>query len=225
MYRGHNFLCAFLMLGLLLCSFVSASPEKMTEADFRAMKIKDLRIFLEDRGLQCVGCQEKADFVRFAYQNREKKPSASSDTRKPPADKKLWEAWSENAKSVCHEEVQKRGNEPTASPFLEICDTIANGVDSFFMQHGKRIANRLKKIPDKMLKTSYKTVYYDAGYLYLRRLVGKCLVSPSSMQKCESLGNVMKLMEGSSTDFQMWLTNVGIENTNPMYEILQSGDL
>lgn len=192
------------------------------------MKIKDLRAFLSDRGLTCAGCQEKSDFIRVAMQNRNKKPSAGSEVRRPPPNKKLWEAWGENAKNICVEEVTKRGNDATTAPFSSVCETVFNAVDSFFMQHGKRIANRLKKTPDHMLKTSYKDVYYDAGIVYFKRLVNQCLVSPSAMEKCESLGQVMSMMEKSSTDFNTWLTNVGIENTNPMYEILQSrhdGDL
>eukprot|EP00796_Vickermania_ingenoplastis_P005532 gene5532-3990_t len=206
-------LMVIVAMALLGCTVCEVSAQS-TEAEFKAMKVKDLRAFLEERGLSCVGCQEKSDFVRVAYQNRDKKPSGRAEVRRPPA-MKLWEAWSANAKNICIEEVSKRGSDPTESPFSSVCETVSQAVDAFFMQHGKRIANRLKKKPEHMLKTSYKDVYYDAGIVYLKRLANKCLVSSS--EKCESLGYVMNLMESGSTDFNTWLTNTF--NSKPLGSI------
>lgn len=216
-------LCLSVLLAVCLLCCVRANGE-LTEADFKGMKIKELKAFLNARGLSCVGCQEKSDFVRVAYANREKKASSSAPGSRSPPNSKLWEAWSKVAAEVCRSEVEKRGVDSSAEPYATVCSTISTGVDSFFMQHGKQIASRLKKRAEDLLKTSYKDVYYDAGVTYMKRMVNRCIVSSSAAEKCESLGHVMALMKSSSTDFGSWLTNVGIENTNPMYEILRSTD-
>ncbi|EPY31288.1 hypothetical protein STCU_03531 [Strigomonas culicis] len=211
----------YLFLALTLCllgAFVSASD--MTMADFKKMKIKDLRTFLDERGLECNGCQEKSDFVRVAYEYRDKAPLGIAAKREVP-DKKFWEAWGANGKVQCEEAVTKRGSDPAAEPFVHVCDTIEKAIDSFFMQHGRQTANRLKKTPHHMLKTSYKHVYYDVGVRLLNKLINYCLASPSIQSKCESLSHVLGVMEGNKEgNFKSWITNVGIENTNPMYEIL-----
>lgn len=38
---------------------------------FQAMKVKDLKLFLQERGEACVGCTEKAQFVQRAFQLRD----------------------------------------------------------------------------------------------------------------------------------------------------------
>lgn len=222
-YNNIFFLGLFALIYVIAGSSWAASAE-LTEADFKAMKVKDLRAFLEVRGLKCPGCQEKSDFVRIAYQNQAKNPTNEEAPSRTPPKGKLWEVWSGMAKTVCIQEATKRGNDPEAPPFSDVCATVSVAVDSFFMQHGRRISQRLKKTPESMLKTSYKPVYYDAGMIYLKRLVNQCFVSPTTMSKCESLGNVMEMMADKSMDVNMWLTNVGIENTNPMYDIIQSGN-
>nr|CCC90410.1 conserved hypothetical protein [Trypanosoma congolense IL3000] len=212
----------------LLCitaSTTTAAPE-LTEADFKRMKVKELRSFLEDRGLSCPGCQEKADFVRVAFENRAKKPLSEEGKREVPK-APLWEVWRDNAKTVCEEAATKRGLDLTAKPQSEICQSIALVVENFFMLHGKRTANKLRKNHEALLKTSYKGVYYDAGFVLLKRLSEHCLVSSDNHGTCSSVGSLTSLMEsGKVVDFGKWMTNVGIENTNPMYEVLDGrGDL
>ncbi|CBH11025.1 hypothetical protein, conserved [Trypanosoma brucei gambiense DAL972] len=216
-------LAAAVLVVLPLSSF--ASPE-LTEADFKRMKIKELRNFLEDRGLTCPGCQEKADFVRVAFTNRAKKPLSEEGKREIPK-APLWEVWRDNAKLVCEEAAKKRGLDVTAKPQSDICSAVALVVENFFMQHGKRVANKLRKNHEALLKTSYKNVYYDAGHVLLKRLTEYCLVSEENQNKCSSIGSLTTMLEsGKMVDFAKWMTNVGIENTNPMYEVLDGrGDL
>ncbi|KAG5492534.1 hypothetical protein JKF63_01112 [Porcisia hertigi] len=205
----------------LAVTMVSAS---MTEADFKKMKVKDLRAFLVDRGLECAGCQEKSDFVRMAYQHRDTNPLGSAKKREIP-NQKFWEAWSDIAKQECQKSVARRGNDADSEPFSTICDTIRSAVDSYLMQHGRRVANQLKKTPHHLLQTSFKDVYFEAGSRLFQTLADYCLASPSSQEACRSFGSVMSAMDGSSgADFKMWTTNVGIENTNPMYEIIDGRD-
>lgn len=210
------------------CGAPWSAAADLTEAHFKAMKIKDLRAFLDARSLKCVGCQEKADFVRIAYQNQAKNPVNEEPKSQTLPDGKLWEVWSINAKNVCAEEAIKRGNDPNTTPFSDVCSAVSTAVESFFMQHGRRISQKLKKNPSSILKTSYKPVYYEAGMIFLKKMVNKCFLSPTTISKCESLSTIIKMMEDKSTDMNMWLTNVGIENTNPMFEVIQSennGDL
>ncbi|KAG5466702.1 hypothetical protein LSCM1_00874 [Leishmania martiniquensis] len=214
---------AAVLITVLAVTLVSAS---MTESDFKKMKVKDLRAFLVERGLECAGCQEKSDFVRMAYLHRDTNPVGTAKKREIP-NRKFWEAWSDIAKKECENAVTRRGNDVAAEPFSTICGTIYSATDSYLMQHGRRVANQLKKTPQHLLKTSFKDVYFEAGSQLFRMLADYCLASPSSQKTCQSLGFVMSAMDGSSgADFKMWTTNVGIENTNPMYEIIgEHGDL
>ncbi|ORC84131.1 uncharacterized protein TM35_000491370 [Trypanosoma theileri] len=213
-----------LLLVLLFYLVCLTAMAEMTEQDFKRMKIKDLRHFLEERDLSCPGCQEKADFVRVAFQNRDKKPVSEQGKREIP-NASFWEVWKDNAKALCTEVVQKRGLDVSGKPQADICDAIAYVVENFFMQHGKRTANKLRKKADDLLKTSYKNVYYDAGRVLLERLANYCLASPANQEKCSSVGSLSSLIEGSSViDLVKWMTNVGIENTNPMYDFLELRD-
>lgn len=228
LHSRYTFLLVTCLILYVFCVTDWSAAADLTEAQFKAMKIKDLRAFLDDRGLKCVGCQEKADFVRMAYQNQAKNPVNEEPRPQTLPDGKLWEVWSANAKKVCAEETVKRGNDPDTAPFSEVCSVVSTAVESFFMQHGRRISQKLKKKPDSILKTSYKPVYYDAGIIFLTKIINKCFLSPTTISKCESLNNILMMMEDKSTDMNMWLTNVGIENTNPMFDIIQSennGDL
>lgn len=92
------------------------------------------------------------------------------------------------------------------------------------MQHGKQTASKLKKSTHHMLKTSYKSVYYDAGHKLIEKLVQSCLSSQREQAKCHSLSHVMSKMEQNNHhNFKTWITNVGIENTNHMFDILDDG--
>ncbi|EPY39501.1 hypothetical protein AGDE_04427 [Angomonas deanei] len=86
------------------------------------------------------------------------------------------------------------------------------------MQNGRQVATKLKKQPLQLLKTSYKDIYYDAGLRLLEKLSNHCLSTPDQQKKCSSMSNVMKLLEDEG--FKVYITNVGIENTNPMYDII-----
>ncbi|RNF25705.1 uncharacterized protein Tco025E_02142 [Trypanosoma conorhini] len=213
-----------LLLLLLMVSVGPAAAAELTEADFKRMKIRELRRFLGERGLTCVGCQEKSDFSRYAYQNRDKKPLSEQGKRDVP-DAPFWAVWRDLAKEVCEGAVRKRGLDVSAAPQSDVCAALAYVTESFFMQHGKRTASKLRKKPEALLKTSFKGVYYDAGRLLLERLANYCLASADHQSTCSSVGKLMTLAEEAKVvDLQGWMTNVGIENTNPMYELLDRRD-
>lgn len=214
-------LTAFFLTVVVALTLVTA---EMTEDDFRKMKVKDLRLFLSARGLECTGCQEKSDFVRMAYQYRSLNPAGSAEKRAIPA-KKFWEAWADIAQAECEKAVKLRSNDPATEPFKSICSTIHSATDSYLMQHGRKVANQLKKTPQDLLQTSFKDIYFEAGSHLCQILADYCLASPAAQENCQSLGAVMSAMDGmSGADFKMWTTNVGIENTNPMYEIIDARD-
>ena len=48
-----------------------ASDAKAEPINFNKMRIKQLRIFLQERGLECKGCAEKSDFVKMATENED----------------------------------------------------------------------------------------------------------------------------------------------------------
>lgn len=213
-----------LLLLATLAPVAHGAEKVLTEADFKKMKIKELRQFLDDRNLQCPDCQEKQDFVKFCTKHASA-PVVSSTTTKaatPDDGKPLWEAWSAIAKTLCEEAADKKsvGKKDT------ICNAITQATDSVFMLHGKRVAAKLKKKPDALKKTSWGEPYNQAGRKMLSNLINYCLEEKNQAQ-CSSASNVQPLMEDKkkikAVDFVLYLTNVGIENTNPMYEILSGG--
>jgi hypothetical protein len=188
-----------------------------TEDQVKKMKVRELQSFLSDRGVPCEQCSEKSDFVKKALANREAPLLASKRKLKPKGE--FWEHWSGLARSMCEEGAAKKG---AAS---ELCGEIAPAVDSFFMQHSKRTASKLKKGTAALLKTSVAEPYQGAGRRLLSKLISHCLKNTAA---CASQTKVLELIDGNkikNVDFSKWITNVGIENTNPMYEALKDKTL
>lgn len=74
-------------------SVVLAACAAQENIDCDAMRIKELRIFLQDRGLRCDGCAEKADFVAMCHGNKDapikREPEQQSqDASNEPKDEK-----------------------------------------------------------------------------------------------------------------------------------------
>lgn len=111
--RIHSIFMAFWALVFMVIQdskfqlVVADAEETKTEPElnFKKMRIKDLKRFLNDRGLACKGCAEKEDFVKMAEENKdapivEKKeseavkdapPSGGSSASKDPDMAKLME--------------------------------------------------------------------------------------------------------------------------------------
>ena len=179
--------------------------------NFKKMRVKEMKSWMTERGLSCPDCDDKAALVKFCTNSAKNAPKVVRP--KAPTDKALWEAWSMNAKEICDAQAKKSGADNE-----KVCSAIASATDSFFMQHGKRTANKLRKKTDAMLKTSYADIYYPAARRLFTRLSKHCLSNPKD---CATSTKVQSLIEGTSiVDFTTFLTNIGIENTNPMYDIL-----
>lgn len=192
------------------------------EKEVKKMKVKDLKTFLTDRGVPCEACTEKGDYVKKVLANLQTPLLPSKRKLKPKGE--FWEFWAGLSKSVCNDAASKKNVDGSAA----ICDAVGAAVDSFFMQHGKRTAAKLKKKPANLLKTSVGEPYQGAGRRLIGKLVEHCLKSGSAGGACASSSKVTSLLEGNkvkNVDFQKWITNVGIENTNPMYEAMKDKSL
>ena len=212
-------LCKPLILLLLVAIAVAAAAKLMTEADFKKMKIKELKAFLEERGITCKECQEKSEFVSMAVANAGKPTIASVPSKKEVPKGALWEVWGGIASEKCAEAATKSS---IGDASKDICSAVATATESVFMQYGKRTASKLKKDPSALLKTSFAEPYHGAGRRLLGRVITHCF-KPANRKACSSASRVQPLMENAKieADFVSYLTNVGIENTNPMYEALK----
>lgn len=213
---------SFAVVVLLLCCFFSgaAAEEKAptTEAEFKKLKVKDLKKFLEDRGQSCDGCEEKSEFVRECLKHAAT-PLLPSKVKTVPKGV-FWEAWANVAGEVCEATAdQKKVSDDVKK---SICGNIRTATDSVFMQHGKRTAQKLRKKPDALLKTSFGEIYQGAGKKMLTKLAAFCF---KNQDKCNSSSKLQTIMETDDkvkgVKFISYLTNVGIENTNPMYETMK----
>ena len=207
---------AVLLVALLATSVVFAAD---AAPEFKKMKIKAIREWLDDRGLACGDCQEKNDFVRFANDNA-KAPILPSRVKVEPTGP-FWDTWADLARDTCLEFSKKFGNDEETT--TKVCQAIRTATDSVFMQHGKRTAAKLKKKPADLLKTSLGDTYLKAGRRLFAKLSKHCLAE-SNVATCVSSSKVQSLLESKKVkgvDMLTWITNVGIENTNPMYEILK----
>lgn len=208
-----------LALVILALTFVACfAADVLTEGDFKKMKIKELRAFLDDRGVECSDCAEKADFVRECTKNAAK-PLHPSKVKSVPKGA-LWEAWANVAGEVCEAAADTKG--ASAETKANVCSAIKTATESVFMQYGKRTAGKLRKKPDALLKTSFGEIYQAAGKKMFTKLAGFCF---KNQKKCRSSSTIQALMETDNkvkgVKFISYLTNVGIENTNPMYEALK----
>jgi hypothetical protein len=227
MARQLSLLClaviALLLLSCLSGAYVHAADAVLTEADFKKMKVKDLKKFLDDRSAVCAGCEEKSEFVRECLKVADK-PVHPSKVKAEIPKLPLWEAWANVAGEVC--EATADTKKASADAKKNVCANIRVATDAVFQQYGKRTANKLKKKPDALLKTSYGEIYQQAGRKMLTKLAGYCFKNAA---KCTSASAIQALMEQDDkvkgVKFITYLTNVGIENTNPMYETMKDKSL
>jgi hypothetical protein len=201
----------------------AAAPAAPTEESIKKLKVKGLKAFLSDRGLKCSDCQEKSDFVAMAVKNLAV-AILPSKVKIPMPEGEFWEVWSNVAKDMCvATATQKAVDEKTAK---KICGVVAMGVENVFMMQGKRTANKLKKKPAAMLKTSFGDVYQQAGRRLLSKVVSFCFANAG---KCKSATAVEKLLSKDDgikgVQIIKYLTNVGVENTNTMYEAMADKNL
>jgi len=201
-----------LFLSISFFLLVVTHAAEITEADIKKMKVKDLKQFCIDRDEECKECVEKSDYINAALRVMKKKPNLSKTDggagfSGPAPTGKLWEVWSTFADEVGKEQGLNERQ----------IKVVSQVVEDFFMQHGKSTANKLKKTPADVLKTSLKSPYYAVGR---KHLVAVCKFAAKKGEQLKS-NDVRKAYEKV---FIPWMTNVGIENTNPMYEWIKVRD-
>lgn len=188
-----------------------------TEAEFKKMTIKQLKQWMNQRDVSFADISEKSEFISRAVEWTQRNKKVVRDLPTEP----FWDVWAKIAKDKCLEAVNSKS---IGDDGIKICDAVASATDSFFMQHGKRTAAKLKKKPEALTKTANGDIYYNAGVRLFGRLIGHCL-NAKNRGKCVSTSYVSDLMEKDKVKgaaFSAWITNVGIENTNPMYEVVNS---
>jgi len=189
----------------------------LTAADFKKMTIKQLKQWLQQRDISFHDISEKSEFIQRAVEWVANNKQVVREEPKVP----FWEMWAKIAKDKCEAAAAQKDLGENGA---KVCDAISIATDSFFMMHGKRTAQKLKKSPAALAKTSNGDVYFKAGTRIFNRLIGHCL-SAKNRAACSSSSHITQLLEKDSvkgTGFAAFITNVGIENTNPMYEVVNS---
>merc|ERR1712216_1102834 len=104
----------FALIALLATPQCRADEHEMP--DFKTMKIKELKAILADRGRECRGCAEKADYVAMAADVWSlpivEKPASGDETKEKPATPDLDDADQERIRRMMDE--MQNGPRPTA---------------------------------------------------------------------------------------------------------------
>lgn len=108
---------AFIAL-LALLATPRCRAEEHEVPNFKTMKIKELKAILADRGQQCRGCAEKADYVAMAADVWSlpivEKPASGDETKEKPAEPDLNDADQERIRRMMDE--MQNGPRPTGDP-------------------------------------------------------------------------------------------------------------
>lgn len=212
--RASIVLVAAIATVLILAPVVAAD---LTAADFKKMTMKQLKQWLQQRDIAFHDISEKSEFVQRALEWVANNKRVVREEPKVP----FWEMWANIAKEKCVAAVTQKS---LGDEGAKVCDAISVATDSFFMMHGKRTAQKLKKSPAALAKTSNGDIYFNAGSRIFNRLIGHCL-NAKNRAACGSSSHITQLLEKDTvkgTGFAAFITNVGIENTNPMYEVVNS---
>ena len=108
---------AFIAL-LALLATLQCRAEEHEVPNFKTMKIKELKAILADRGRECKGCAEKADYVAMAADVWSlpivEKPASGDETKEKPAEPDLNDADQERIRRMMDE--MQNGPRPTGDP-------------------------------------------------------------------------------------------------------------
>jgi hypothetical protein len=193
-------LLCFLFLLLIIGSCL-ADDKIPAEAEIRKMKVKELRKFLDDRGLPCDGCVEKADFVKKAIAA---KSTPILDSKKPRVVNKdpIEKQWAPIVAEVCEAETDNES----------YCKQLKNIVDGFFFQYMRKYKRDLSVQEYHAAEVSFKHPYFAVGKIILKEVVQ--FMVKENTKKSEK---VRAKLEARAVP---WLRDVCLENPNPMFEEL-----
>ena len=180
-----------------------------TEQEIRNMKFRDLRTFLNKRGSNCHGCFEKSDWIEAAILVKDKEVIVEVSKKENFTDsasgKPFWENWSDSALKLA----QENGADEATATQIKIF------AEDYFQQHGKSTAIKLGKSVNEILETSLKEPYHSAGRILLTSFI-KQAMAKNLNQTSNELATVFE------KTLIPWITNVAIDNSNPMYEWIKS---
>jgi hypothetical protein len=188
---------------LLLAVTVLCNPP--TEAEVKAMKLKELREFLSDRGIPCEGCVEKSDFVRKVLTVKDTPILAEKQAKKDATAEPPKVQWKRVAQETCEAEKHKE----------ETCKLFTKVVENSFDEWGRKYKRDLGVAPATLTLTSMSHPYKEVGVNIIKRTLAWVAKNPDQAKFTE-------LKKKYETEFIPWLRDVGLDNPNPMYEELQA---
>lgn len=188
---------------LIVCSLsvICLSDATVDEAAIKKMKIKEVRKFLDDRGVACDGCFEKADFVKKAVANM---ALPILDSRKPKVvnNDPIEKQWAPQVMEICEAETDKPG----------FCKQLKAVVDGAFYQYMRKYKRDLSVTEAHTAEISFKHPYSTIMRKMLKETVQHMVQKDSKKQDL-----IRKKFEPT---FIPWLRDVALENPNPMFEEL-----
>eukprot|EP01007_Sphenomonas_quadrangularis_P000637 NODE_1488_length_855_cov_218.254342_g1233_i0.p1 GENE.NODE_1488_length_855_cov_218.254342_g1233_i0~~NODE_1488_length_855_cov_218.254342_g1233_i0.p1 ORF type:complete len:202 (-),score=47.03 NODE_1488_length_855_cov_218.254342_g1233_i0:179-784(-) len=190
-----------LVLTLLLLSHVSLAAKDPDENEIRRMRVKDIKKFLDARGIECKECVEKADFVRKALSVKTI-PVSQHMEQVEVSSEPLWEQWKKVAVTNCEKDTSKP----------DLCKNVGVVVDNLLMRYAKKYAKDLSVQPNDLTKFTFTHPYKLAGEKIIRRTTQNMLV-----QGTKSNAKIQSSME---KPLAAWLRDCALQNINPMYETL-----
>lgn len=198
---------SIILASLILVSFANAE-ETLTDADFKKMKIKQLKRFLLDRGVECHGCVEKSDFVRLAVQHAKtalKNPGGRIPSELPTDP--LWDVWAKKADELCQRLLSTEQKEN------KFCNSLSNVVDSVVMKYAKRYQKELKVEKQQLMKYTLTEPYQEAGLKRIQKVIKWMGKTNTKSQKD---------IEGQLEEpLQSWLRDCSLQNINTMHDTLK----
>jgi len=180
--------------------------EAISEAQLKKMKIKDLKAFLESRGMDCVGCAEKSDFVRRALQVKDR--PVVNEALKPVEVKSdpIWEQWRDKAKEICEKHC------PASLQTQGYCKQLMLVVETVVEKYAKRFHKQLSVTPIQLTKYSMSHPYKIAGETLIRRTLNMMV-----KQETKAVAKIEKHLE---EPLNFWLRDCALQNINTMNDIL-----
>eukprot|EP00667_Euglena_gracilis_P018994 EG_transcript_20264 len=181
--------------------FLSLGSGVLTEDSVRAMKIKDLRKFLDDRGIPCEGCVEKADFVKKALATKD---TPVLDAKKPKVVNKepIEKRWAPIVDEVCKANTDKE----------DFCKQLKGVIDGSFFQYMRKYKRELS-----VSEPHVADVSMTHPYLLIGKKIIKEVVLHMVQQDSKKADVIRAKLEPR---FIPWFRDVCLENPNPMFEEL-----
>lgn len=194
-----RFLCLFLLLAVVLGCFAADAP--VAEETIRKMKVKDLKRFLDDRGVDCDNCVEKADFVKKAVAAAAKPILDSKKPKKVNKDP-IEKQWAPTVQEICKAETEKE----------DFCKQLKGVIDGSFFQYMRKYKRDLSCVEAEAATLSFKHPFAPIYKKIVKETIQFMLKENTKKQDA-----IRKKYEAR---FTPWMRDLCLENPNPMYEEL-----